>query len=60
VQEILEGRFEAKGYVVATKEGATGIIWNEKLKSQLNPEAVQKAEQVQKDLIDRKIDVNKL
>ncbi|QGP91214.1 ABC transporter substrate-binding protein PnrA-like protein [Neomoorella glycerini] len=60
VKEILDGKFEARGYVVATKEGATGIIWNEKLKSKLNPEAVQKAEQVQKDLIEKKIDVNKL
>lgn len=60
IKEINDGNFTPKHYVLATKEGATGIIWNETLKSKLDPEIVQKAEQIQQDLIDRKIDVNSL
>ncbi|MGI9861760.1 BMP family protein [Moorella naiadis] len=59
IKEINDGKFEPKHYVLATKEGATGIIWNEKLKNKISPEAVQKADQVEKDLIEKKIDINK-
>lgn len=60
IQLIIEDKFEAKNYKLGTKEGATGIIWNEELKKTLDPAAIEKAEGIQQDLIDGKIDVASL
>lgn len=60
IEEILNGKFEAKHYLLATTEGATGIIWNEGLKAKLDPEAVKLIEQYEQDLISKKLDTSKL
>jgi basic membrane protein A len=60
IKEINDGKFEPKHYLLATAEGATGVIWNEELKAKLDQEAVQLIEQYEQDLISKKIDTSKV
>ncbi|QGP93788.1 Purine-binding protein [Neomoorella glycerini] len=55
------GKFEPKAYLVGIKEGATGLIWNEKLAAKaVTPEAKGKIESIIADLKAGKIDVDEL
>lgn len=53
--EIIEGRFEAKAYLMGVKEGAVGIIYNDSF--QLPAEVKAKLEEITKDLADGKIEL---
>lgn len=51
--EILEGRFEAKAYLMGVKEGAVGVIYNESF--DMPSEVKDQIETILKDLADGKI-----
>ncbi|MDR0841321.1 MAG: BMP family protein [Christensenellaceae bacterium] len=60
INEALQGTFEAKYYLLATKEGATGVLWNEALKPSLDPAKVQLVEDTIQAIVNGEIDVEAL
>lgn len=56
LKEIMEGRFEAKHYLLGTTEGATGVIWNKGLKSSLDQDLVALVDEMEQKLISKEID----
>jgi len=61
VDLFINGKFEPKAYSVGIKEGATGLIWNEKLAAKVvKPEAKGKIEAIIADLKTGKINLDEL
>jgi len=59
-KEIIEGRFQAKNYLAHLPQGATGIVWNEKMKSVVPEEAMKKIMQYVEDMKSGKLNIEQL